>query len=102
MAGTTASLGAFAVLLAVGSIASQLVLRGGTESPEIHAARNGAAWAIVNSRQPESWEGLPTGYVAAGEPGFDLFPLGVAVLIAVIAAAFWLGHRMQRDTQGLV
>lgn len=103
--GTTAGLAIFAGLLAVGSITSQLVRRGafGTESLGVEQAREGAAWVMFGTRYPGL--GLDTTripYDPGATPGLDLFPLGIAVLIAVIATAFWLGHRMQRDTQGLV
>jgi len=101
----TASLGAFALLLAVGSITSQLVRLGalGGDSPSVASAREGAVWQIFESQH--NWAGMEPArppYVPATGLALDLFPLGVAVLIAVIAAAFWLGHRMQRDTDGLV
>ena len=106
VARTTASLAAFAVLLGFGSIASQLVRRlpFGVETPAVHAARERAELAIVSTDHPELGQFFfdPSPYVPGGEPGLDLFPLGIAVLLALIAAAFWLGHRMQRDTEGLV
>lgn len=101
----TASLGAFALLLAVGSIASQLVRLGGFggDTPSVAAAREAGVWQIFESQHNWASTDLQRPpYVPATGIALDLFPLGVAVLIAVIAAAFWLGHRMQRDTDGLV
>ena len=106
VAPTTASLAVFAVLLGIGSIASQLARRApiGTESPSVRVVRERAAEAIVNTEhlEPGDYYGMGSPYVPDGEPGLDLFPLGIAILVGVIAAAFWLGHRMQRDTEGLV
>lgn len=106
VAQTTASLAVFAVVLGVGSIASQLVRRAqfGAELPGVAAARDRGFMAIRSADSLEFGqvylEGSP--YHPGGEPGLDLFPLGIAVLLGLIAIAFWLGRRMQRDTEGLV
>ena len=106
VAATTASLAVFAAVLAVGSVASQLVRRApfGIDTPSVAATRDRAVSVIVSTEHPELGqfyvEGSP--YVPGADPGLDLFPLGIAILIGLIAAAFWLGHRMQRDTEGLV
>ena len=106
VAPTTASLAVFAVLLGVGSIASQLARRSpfGTESPSVRVLRDRATEAIASTGDlaPADFYLMGSPYVPGGEPGLDLFPLGIAILVGVIAAAFWLGHRMQRDTEGLV
>jgi len=106
VASTTASLAVFAVVLGVGSIASQLVRRGpiGYQSPTVDAARERAVVAIVSTEHLQLGDYLveSSPYHPGGQPGLDLFPLGVAILVGLIAAAFWLGHRMQRDTEGLV
>ncbi len=105
VAPTTASLAVFAVLLGVGSIASQVVRRApfGVDSPTVAAVREAAQLDIVSTDHPELgayFDASP--YVPGSDPGLDLFPLGIAILLGLIAAAFWLGHRMQRDTEGLV
>ena len=106
VAPTTASLAVFAVLLGVGSIVSQLVRRApsGAETLTVTVARDRAIEAILATEHLDLdqfyIEGSP--YVPGGDPALDLFPLGIAILLGLIAAAFWLGHRMQRDTEGLV
>lgn len=106
VAPTTASLAAFAVVLGVGSIASQLVRRTlfGPESEAVYAARDRAELTIFTTDHGEFGQYFlgKSPYAPGGDPGLDLFPLGIAILIGLIAAAFWIGHRMQRDTQGLV
>ena len=46
------------------------------------------------------------GLVSAGVPTFemsiDLAPLGWGLALAVVAGAFEIGQRLQRDTEGLV
>lgn len=104
----TLSLAAFAVVLAAFSLASQLVRR----IP--FADSNDATWTIRKDfayfmkelQRPLDegtiWDGT-TVYTPSGLPfPLDLTLVGVAALIALIAAAFSIGQRMQRDTEGLV
>ena len=104
----TWSLAAFAGMLAVFSVAAQLVRR----IPFADAAavswstRKDFAWAISTLQSPPAPNAITDDsfiYTPSGIPlPLDLTLVGVAILIALVAAAFAVGLRMQRDTEGLV
>lgn len=102
----TWSLVAFAGILAAFSVAAQAVRRipfTDTES-EAWTMRKDFAWFIKEFQHPVDgqWDDTMI-YEPAGTPlPLDLTLVGVAVLIALVAAAFAVGHRLQRDTEGLV
>jgi len=80
------------------------VMLGGAGSQVLAAAANAA---IVDHLGPAATGGATAGQGAVeGLLSFgmelDLAPIGVGVALAVVALAFQLGARMQRDTEGLV
>lgn len=101
----TWALAIFAVVIATFGLASQLVRRAPFGIPELTVRTD--LEQIMRSLQAPS---LPSVIIdhsalytpAAGPLPLDLTLLGVAVLIGLVAAAFAIGQRMQRDTEGLV
>jgi len=105
----TVSLAVFAGVVAVGSIASQLVRRiPFTPVNEFdYSFREDVASqilyskSIANDAEPGLLEAI--GYVPSTAPvPLDLTLLGVGVLIGLVSAVFAIGRRLQRDTDGLV
>ena len=104
----TLSLAAFGVILAVFSVASQVVRRIPFADGAVDAwsIRKDFASYIVTLQSPPTENALTDDsftYTPAGIPlPLDLTLVGVAVLIGLVAAALSLGQRRQRDTIGLV
>jgi hypothetical protein len=104
----TWSLAAFAVITAVFSLASQLIRR----APFTDAASEDWTFrkdlaTVISDLQvplpPNTISDDSIAYTAAGTPfPVDLTLVGIAVLIGLIAAAFAIGERMQRDVEDLV
>lgn len=87
----TAALVASAVLVIVGGTAAQLLEAAGRAAVVDHLG------PAVTAGAGESAESLlPFGL------SLDLAPVGVGLALAVIALAFQIGARLQRDTEGLV
>jgi hypothetical protein len=104
----TLSLAAFAAILAVFSVAAQVVRRipfADATAPS-WSTRKDFAWYIATLQSPPAPNAIVDEsftYTPAGVPlPLDLTLVGVAVLIALVAAAFAIGQRMQRDVEGLV
>lgn len=104
----TVGLAVFAALVAVFSIASQLLRR----LPFVDAyepvmtPRKDFAWLLTDLQLPPDPSVIRDDsvvFVPDGAPlPLDLTLVGIAVLIGLVAAAFAIGRRMQRDTEGLV
>jgi hypothetical protein len=91
----TAALVASAVLIIVGGTASQLLGAVGNAAVVDHLGP--AATGGADTARPEGYEGL-----VAFALDLSLAPLGVGLALAVVALAFQIGARLQRDTEGLV
>ncbi|WP_152188221.1 hypothetical protein [Georgenia satyanarayanai] len=91
----TAALVASAVLIIVGGTASQLLGALGNAAVVDHLGPDVTGGADLS--RPEGYEGL-----AMFSLELSLAPVGVGVALAVVALAFQIGARMQRDTEGLV
>ena len=104
----TFSLAAFSVLLASFTLASQIVRRipFADANASTWSMRKDFAWYITTLQSPPAPNAITDDsltYTSAGVPlPLDLTLVGVAVLIGLVAAAFAIGQRMQRDTEGLV
>lgn len=104
----TWSLAAFAGTLAVFSVAAQVVRRipFADATAVSWSTRKDFAWYITTLQAPPAPNAITDEsftYVPSGAPlPLDLTLVGVAVLIGLVAAAFAIGQRMQRDTEGLV
>ena len=104
----TVSLGIFASLVAAFSVASQVLRR----LPFVDAyepvitPRKDFAWVLRELQlppEPGVFRDDSIVFVPAGSPlPLDLTLVGIAVLIGLVAAAFAIGRRMQRDTEGLI
>jgi hypothetical protein len=102
----TWSLAIFAVVTAVFSIGSQLV-RGAPFAASVEPGfRQHLATMMAAFQAPPipgiMWDNDITYTAAAGPTPLDLTFVGMALLLGLIAAAFALGQRLQRDTDGLV
>ncbi|WP_413452389.1 hypothetical protein AA0Y32_11015 [Georgenia phoenicis] len=91
----TAALVASAALIAVGGTVSQVLDAAGKAAVVDHLGPDVTAGA--DTARPEGYEGL-----MAFALDLDLAPLGVALALGVVALAFQVGARLQRDTEGLV
>lgn len=91
----TAALVTSAVLVIVGGTANQLFGAAGNAAVVDHLGT--AITGGADTARPEGYEGL-TAYAL----DLSLAPIGVGMALAVIALAFRIGARMQRDTEGLV
>ena len=91
----TAALVASAVLIAVGGTASQLLGAAGNGAVVDHLGT--AITGGADTARPEGYEGL-TSYAL----DLSLAPVGVGMALAVVALAFQIGARLQRETEGLV
>lgn len=89
----TAALVASAVLIIVGGTAAQVLEAAGKAAVMDHLGGP----AVTGGAGPIDAES----FVVFGLT-VDLAPIGVGVALAVIALAFQIGARMQRDTEGLV
>ena len=104
----TLVLAAFSAALAVFSVAAQLVRRipFADATAVSWSMRKDFAWYITTLQSPPAPNAITDEsftYTPAGIPlPLDLTLVGVAVLIGLVAAAFAIGQRMQRDTEGLV
>jgi len=102
----TVSLAVFAGLTAVLGIGSQLVRNAPFTATDQFGLRDHLALMMSAMRAPEidgiSWGNDITYTPATGSAPLDLTMLGMAVLLGLIAAAFAIGQRMQRDVEGLV
>lgn len=104
----TWSLAAFAGILAVFSVAAQLVRRipFADATAVSWSMRKDFAWYITTLQSPPAPNAITDEsftYTPSGVPlPLDLTLVGVAVLIGLVAAAFAVGLRMQRDAEGLV
>lgn len=104
----TLALAIFAGALAAFSLAAQLVRRipFADATAVSWSMRKDFAWYITTLQSPPAPNAITDDsftYTPAGVPlPLDLTLLGVAILIGLVAAAFAIGQRMQRDTQGLV
>lgn len=91
----TAALVASAVLIIVGGTASQLLGAAGNAAVVHHLGTDITGGA--DTARPEGYEGL-----MAYALDLSLAPIGVGMALAVVALAFQIGARLQRDTEGLV
>jgi hypothetical protein len=102
----TVSLAVFAGLTAVLGIGSQLVRNAPFAVTDQFGLRDHLALVMSAMRAPEidgiSWGNDITYIPVSGSTPLDLTMLGMAVLLGLIAAAFAIGQRMQRDVEGLV
>lgn len=102
----TVSLAVFAGLTAALGIGSQLVRNAPFTATDHFTLRDHLALMMSAMRAPEvegiSWGNDITYIPATGSAPLDLTMLGMAVLLGLIAAAFAIGQRMQRDVEGLV
>lgn len=102
----TWSLAIFAVVVAGFSLAAQVIRRApfGDSDSEGDTVREYLAMMMRAIQAPPipnfSWDNDIT-YTSASS-ALDLTLLGLGVLIGLVAAAFAIGQRMQRDTEGLV
>lgn len=89
----TAALVTSAVLIIVGGTAAQVLEAAGKAAVVDHLgpAVTGGAGASVDSES-----------LLAFGLSVDLAPIGVGMALAVVALAFQIGARLQRDTEGLV
>ncbi|PYF99317.1 hypothetical protein SAMN05216184_10726 [Georgenia satyanarayanai] len=91
----TAALVASAVLIIVGGTVSQLLGAAGNAAVVDHLGTDITGGA--DTARPEGYEGLMTFAL-----DLSLAPVGVGLALAVVALAFQIGARLQRDTEGLV
>ena len=91
----TGALVTSAALIAVGGTAGQILEAAAQASIVTHLGLD--ITGGVDLARPEGYEGL-AGYSL----NLGLAPVGVGVALAVVALAFQIGARMQRDTEGLV
>ncbi len=104
----TWSLAGFAGILAIFSVAAQLVRRipFADATAVSWSMRKDFAWYITTLQSPPAPNAITDEsftYTPSGAPlPLDLTLVGVAVLIGLVAAAFAVGLKLQRDTEGLV
>lgn len=91
----TVALVASAILIIVSGAAGQILEAAARAAIVSHIGPDITGGA--DTARPEGYEGL-LGYGL----DFSLAPIGVGVALAVVALAFQIGARMQRDTEGLV
>lgn len=91
----TAALAASAALISIGGLASQALEATAQAAIVSHIGPDITGGA--DTARPEGYEGL-AGYAL----NLDLTAVGVGVALAVVALAFQIGARLQRDTEGLV
>lgn len=100
----TWSLGIFAVMVAGFSVAAQVIRRAPFGDSPGDSVREYLAMMMRAMQAPPipnfSWDNDIT-YTPAST-SLDLTLLGLGILIGLVAAAFAIGRRMQRDTEGLV
>ncbi|MCM3661443.1 hypothetical protein M3148_10660 [Georgenia satyanarayanai] len=87
----TAALVASALLIIIGGTAAQLLEAAGRAAVVDHLGP-----AVTGGADPSAESLLAFGL------SVDLAPIGVGLALAVVALAFQIGARMQRDTEGLV
>ena len=98
----------FAGILAIFSVAAQLVRRipFADATAVSWSMRKDFAWYITTLQSPPAPNAITDEsftYTPSGAPlPLDLTLVGVAVLIGLVAAAFAVGLKLQRDTEGLV
>jgi|GEM_PF-3955503 hypothetical protein len=106
VAHVTWSLATFATLTAVFSITSQLVRAAPFAANNEPGFREHLATMMAAISAPPlpdiTWDNDITYIPGTGAAPLDLTFVGMAVLLGLVAAAFAIGQRMQRDTEGLV
>ena len=101
----TWALAIFAVVIAAFGLGSQLVRRAPFGIPDLTVRTD--LERMMRALQAPPLPNISINHSAlytpaAGPLPLDFTLLGVAVLIGLVAAAFAIGQRMQRDTEGLV